>query len=290
MKTHVSQYLTGIQHELSTGHAREHSYRPALKTLFEALSQLRVVNEPKGSAHGHPDFIFLQGMLPMCWAEAKDIDADLNKVEKSEQMGRYYGYSNLILTNGLEFRFYKNGTPYGEPVILATQDGNAIRSHEESFERFIGQFTDFLADPIDTIRSAEHLAKIMGGKARRLRENVLMMLDPAYDSDKKGKEDIANIMAVLKQQLIHDLTPEQFADIYAQTLVYGLFVARYHDDTPDTFTRSEARDRIPASNHLLQQFFDHIAGANFVLKLSHIVDELCDVFIHSNVHDLVHGP
>jgi len=285
----VSAYLGKLQQELRTGHAREHSYRPALKTLFEALTELRVVNEPKGSAHGHPDFIFLQGMLPMCWAEAKDIDADLNKVEKSEQMGRYYGYSNLVLTNGLEFRFYKNGTPYGEPVVLAKREGNAIHANEETFERFIRQFVDFLADPIDTIRSAEHLAKIMGGKARRLRENVLMMLDPEYKSDPKGKEDIAAIMAVLKQQLIHDLTPEAFADIYAQTLVYGLFVARYHDDTPNTFTRSEARDRIPASNHLLQQFFNHIAGPDFVLKLSHIVDELCDVFLHADVKALVHG-
>lgn len=285
----VPAYLQALATEFQTGHAREHSYRPALKALFEALTGLRVVNEPKASAHGQPDFIFLDNMLPMCWAEAKDIDVNLDKVEKSEQMGRYYGYSNLVLTNGLEFRFYKNGTAYGDPIVLGKTNGNAIITHEDAYEMFVRRFKDFIADPIDTIRSAEHLAKIMGGKARRLRQNVLMMLDTDYDSDKKGKEDIAGIMAVLKQQLIHDLTDEQFADIYAQTLVYGLFVARYHDDTKENFSRSEARDRIPASNHLLQQFFDHIAGANFVLKLSHIVDELCNVFIHADVHSLVHG-
>ncbi|MEK7563929.1 MAG: type ISP restriction/modification enzyme, partial [Patescibacteria group bacterium] len=146
---------------------------------------------------------------------------------------------------------------------------------------------DFLKEHTDTIRSAEHLAKIMGGKGRRLRDNIIELSDPNYKGT-RGVE-IEKIMHALKDKLIHDLTIEQFADLYAQTLVYGLFVARYHDDTPETFSRSEARDRIPASNHLLQQFFDHIAGVNFEKRLSFIVDELCNVFVHSDVKALVHG-
>ena len=126
--------------------------------------------------------------------------------------------------------------------------------------------TDFISGPIDSIRSAEHLAKIMGGKARRLRENITEILDPAFTGQ---KGDIENVMQILKAKLIHDITPAQFADLYAQTLVYGLFVARYNDDTPETFSRTEAREKIPASNHLLQQFFDHVAGTNFLKKLSY---------------------
>jgi predicted helicase len=75
--------------------------------------------------------------------------------------------------------------------------------------------------------------------------------------------------------------------MYAQTLVYGLFVARYYDDSPDTFSRQESRDLVPASNPFLQYFFDHIAGPNFDKRLSYIVDELCVVFQHSDTKKLI---
>lgn len=282
----VGLYLGKIQQELSTGHAQEHSYRPALKELFEAVTGLRVVNEPKGSAHGRPDFIFVKGDIPIAWAEAKDLHVNLEKIEKSEQMERYFGYPTLILTNGLEFRFYQNGQRYGDAFVLAEKDGSTLVSKPDVFDAFVRTLADFMTGEIDTIRSAEHLAKIMGGKAKRLRDNIIAMFDPSFSG---SKGEIEKIMQVLQERLIHDLDIEQFADLYAQTLVYGLFVARYHDDTPENFSRTEARERIPTSNHLLQQFFDHIAGANFETRLKFIVDELCDVFVHADVHALVHG-
>jgi len=282
----ISAYLLALRTAFESGHATEHTYRPALEKLFADITKLRVHNEPKRSEHGQPDFIFVKENVPIAWAEAKDITVNLDKTEKSEQMGRYFGYANLILTNGIEFRFFKNGTAYGEPIVIAEIQSNSIESKNEHFANFVDRLTDFIAEPIDTIRSAEHLAKIMGGKGRRLRDNIIDMFSANYGGN---TDEIRSIFAVIKERLIHDLTEAQFADIYAQTLVYGLFVARYHDDTPENFSRREARDRIPTSNHLLQQFFNHIAGPNFEKRLSFIVDELCDVFVHSDVKSLVHG-
>jgi predicted helicase len=286
MKDLVLRYIADLQQAFQTGQATEHSYRPALRGLFEGITKLRVVNEPKGSAHGRPDFIFVKGDIPIAWAEAKDLHINLDKIEKSEQMERYFGYSNLILTNGLEFRLFQNGQRYGDSFVLAEKHGGSLSAKHEAFEPFVRALIDLMAGKIDTIRSAEHLAKIMGGKAQRLRDNIIAMFEPSFTGN---KEEIEKIMQVMKQRLIHDLSIEQFADLYAQTLVYGLFVARFHDDTPTTFSRAEAREKIPASNHLLQQFFDHIAGANFEKRLSFIVDELCDVFVHADVNALVHG-
>ncbi len=48
----VSVYLANIQRELGTGHAQEHTYRPALKGLLEATTKLNVVNEPSASLGG----------------------------------------------------------------------------------------------------------------------------------------------------------------------------------------------------------------------------------------------
>ena len=80
---------------------------------------------------------------------------------------------------------------------------------------------------------------------------------------------------------------QKFSDMYAQTLVYGLFVARFYDETPATFSRQEARDLIPASNPFLREFFDHIVGPKFIKRLEYIVNELCEVYSHANIQELM---
>jgi predicted helicase len=87
--------------------------------------------------------------------------------------------------------------------------------------------------------------------------------------------------------LIPDLDADTFSDLYAQTLVYGLFIARFFDPVFETFDRREARDLIPKSNPLLRTFFDHIAGASFETRLAYVVDELCDVFRVTDVEAIV---
>lgn len=93
---------------------------------------------------------------------------------------------------------------------------------------------------------------------------------------------------MMKYYLVSDLDDHQFADMYAQTLVYGLFVARYGDDTSDTFSRSEARDLVPDTNPFLHEFFDHIAGSGFNKSIGYIVDELCEIFAVSDIRQIVH--
>jgi len=279
----ISSYLDKIQLELATGNALEHSYRPALKTLFESLDQtITAVNEPTRSAHGAPDFIFLNKEnkdLILGYAETKDLFVELDLIEKSEQLKRYLGYPNLILTNYLEFRFFRNGEKIQTTKIAEIKYG-VVQKIESNFLLFERETKAFLSGKPEAIRSAEKLAKIMGGKASRIRENVQIFLKAEKGSK---NEELFRIYDVMKQLLVHDLEPDKFADMYAQTLVYGLFVARYYDDTPDNFSRAEARDLVPASNPFLREFFDHIAGANFDGRLKYIADELCAVFSVSDV-------
>lgn len=293
MSSQIASYLSKVAQSLASGHATEHSYRPELRDLFVALTKYNVINEPKGSEHGKPDFIFLSGqwaeLFPIAYAEAKDIHVNLEKTTKSEQLARYFWYARLILTNGIEFRFFKNGSSYGEPVTLATKTGNALKIHEEKFTAFADTLTAFLTEAIDSIRSSKHLAQIMGGKARRIRDNLREMLTEENRTAGKYVKDIFPLFDIFKREILHDLDYHHFADLYAQTLVYGLFVARYNDTTPENFTRSEARDLVPKSNPLLRKFFDHIAGEWYERRLEYIVDELCDVFAHAEVNKLMHG-
>ncbi|MFH1621299.1 MAG: type ISP restriction/modification enzyme [Patescibacteria group bacterium] len=280
----IRTYFQAVLQKHLSGYAMEHAYRPNLETLFTSLDpEIKPINDPKHSEHGAPDFVFLRRNLIMGYAEAKDIGVDLDKIEKSEQMKRYFGYSNLILTDYLEFRFYKDGERYGEIIRIGDVAGKQLTSKPEKFHLLADALVDFLRGKPEPITSGLRLAQIMGGKARRLRDNVMAYLDDPKDRD----EELIRIFETVKKLLVHDLTSEKFADMYAQTLVYGLFVARYNDRTPENFSRQEARDLVPASNPFLREFFDHIAGSKFDQRLQFIVDELCAVFGVSDVHLLV---
>lgn len=284
MSQNISIYINEVSEKYKTGRAGEHAYRPTFEKLIKSLDQkLGVINDPKRTEYGAPDFIFVRGDLIAGYAETKDIDADLDKVEKTEQVERYLGYSNLILTNYLEFRFFRNGERYGESIVIGKIKDNRIHVQEESVSLLYGAITDFLTTSPEAIKSGVRLARIMGGKARRIRDNVKKFL--AMESG--NNKELVRMYETIKELLVHDLTPESFADMYAQTLVYGLFVARYYDDSPTNFTRQEARDLIPASNPFLRHFFDHIAGADFDQRLAYIVSELCEVFQVADVQQLM---
>lgn len=280
----IQQYLNEVSTQFSSGHAREHSYRPALERLMRSLDKVHAVNEPKHSEHGAPDFVFLSDNnkdLILGYAEAKDINVNLDKTEKSEQMSRYGGYANLFLTDYLEFRFFRNGDKY-ETISLGRVKDGKIEATVENAVRLVRELEAFLEQTPEKIRSGKRLAQIMGGKARRIRDNVAVYLQQDQNVE------LSKIYEMMKKMLVHDLTEEKFADMYAQTLVYGLFVARYGDKTPETFSRAEARDLVPKSNPFLRHFFDHIVGPDFNPRLGYIVDELCEIFLVSNVNEIVH--
>lgn len=285
--TAVSNYLAEVRAQLATGHAREHAYRPALQRLMESFDDCRAVNDPGRSEHGNPDMVFLKQShqnIILGYAEAKDITVSLDKIEKTNQMQRYSGYANLFLTDYLEFRFYKNGEKY-QTIRLGTINDGVFTPDPLAALQLADELQAFLTLPPEQIRSGSRLALIMGAKARRIRDRINRKFAQA---EADSTDELQKIYTMMRQLLVHDLTTEKFADMYAQTLVYGLFVARYNDTSLENFNRSEARDLVPKSNPFLRDFFDHIAGSRFDTSLGYIVDELCEVFMVSDVKDIVH--
>lgn len=281
----VVTFIQKIIDTYNSGHATEHSYRPALQELFEKITELKVHNEPKRSEFGAPDFVFTKGKTVIAYAEAKDIYVSLDEIEKSEQMTRYYGYSNIILTNCLDFRFYKNGVPYGDAVVIGKLNKEGVEVLEGQFQLLADTIGSFIKESKEPIKSGKVLSKVMAGKARRIRDNVKKFLE---DDKNPKNENLLGVYEVVKKLLLADLDHAKFADMYAQTLVYGLFVARFNDKTQENFTRQEARDLIPPSNPFLREFFNHIAGASFDDRIEYIVNELCEEFNHADVREIIH--
>lgn len=289
MQELLENYIESISSKFSHEETSEMGYRTdfeiLIKGIFESINVRRIDHDARSKQGNKPDFIVLNHDIPILYIEAKDIGVSMDKVEKSEQMARYFGYANLVLTDYLEFRFYRNGLAYGEPIKIASHDikTRTITSNPDKYQLLVKTLLDFTKSHKEPIKSGKHLAKVMGGKAQRIRDNVKQIFALNIDGD----TDIVGVYETLRKLLIHDLSPDTFADMYAQTLVYGLFVARYYDESPDTFTRLEARELIPASNPFLGHFFDHIAGRNFEKRLSFIVDELCEVFSHADIKQLI---
>ena len=289
MQNIFDNYIQSISSKFSHVETSEMGYRAdfeiLLKGVFESINVKRVDHDAKAKQGDKPDFIVLNKDVPILYVEAKDIGVSLDKVEKSEQMARYFGYTNLVLTDYVEFRFYRNGLSYEEPIRIAEFNlkSRTITPLPQNYEHAAKTLLDFTQSQKEPIKSGKHLSKIMGGKAQRIRDNVRHFLS----SGSAHNTELVRVYEAIKKMLVHDLTIDTFSDMYAQTLVYGLFVARYYDDSPDTFSRQEARDLVPASNPFLQHFFDHIAGPNFDKRLSFIVDELCLVFQHADTKKLI---
>ncbi len=289
----MQQYLKNIAQKFArndVANGREMIYRAdfenLLKDIFQADGKVTQINHDSTSDNGNkPDFVISKNGVPILYIEAKDIGVSLDKIEKSNQMDRYFGYDNLVLTDYIEFRFYRNGQKYGEPVSIATfdKDSRVINEISENFSLLSKTLIDFASSHKEPIKSGKQLAKIMGGKAMRIRDNVREML--VSDTDRYA--DLTKMLDVVRENLVSSLDNETFADMYAQTLVYGLFAARYNDKSAESFSRAEARELVPKTNPFLRSFFDHIAGNTFPERLRFIVDELCEVFQHADVEKLL---
>lgn len=293
--TPEQKYIEEIAHQFESMRSSEYSYRAQLQNylqfIFPREKGYRILHDPKAVGHNKPDFVIEKNDIAILHIEAKDLTekVSLDKVEQSEQMNRYYGYDNLILTDYLEFRFYRFGergeSKYSQPIKLATADfkERKITQHTEQFKLLGQTIVDFTHSHKEPIKYGSQLARIMGGKAQRIRSNTLMSLEQGTEA----RTELVKIREAVRERLLAGMTDAEFADMYAQTLVYGLFAARYHDKTPNSFSRAEARELIAATNPFLQHFFDHITGTSFPKRLQSVVDELCEVFAHADVHKLL---
>ena len=264
-------YLRDVRQTRATGQATEHSYRPALKTLIEALGGpgTEAINEPTHSAAGAPDFIVQRSGVPIGHIECKDIGQNLDVAEASEQLQRYRdALPNLILTDYLEFRWYVDGE-LRETARLGRAGGASLVTESGGSAKVRALVDAFFNAEAVVVGDAADLARRMAGKTRLLRDGIRRILEDKDNGDAGGLRDL---MASYREVLISDLQPERFADLQAQTAAYGLFAARCLHDGPSEFTRKTAV--WAQTTPFLSQVFGLIAGREADPRISWIVDDL----------------
>ena len=118
----------------------------------------------------------------------------------------------------------------------------------------------FTLRPGEAIDSAARLADRMSRTARDLRDQIGCAL-----GDEDGEGPFSELMNDIRKQLVADVNANRFADMCAQTLVYGLLGSRVSD--PDGFGATPVLSAVPLSNPFLSAFFEQIHGEAVALDL-----------------------
>ena len=269
-QTRCNRYLQNIHQTQTTSEATpELSLFPHLQALLEetAVNHLRrdtvrFTQEPKRLDQiGRPDFIAMEGLLPIGYIEAEAHGRDLNALtgHAREQNARFIeNLDNFILTNFVEFRLYRDGQ------LRATAN---ITDAPEDLEALLERFLN--AGHVQ-ISSPEALARYLARRTRELQTQIAITLT----------DEASNIHAMFlafKETLISTLTPDDFADMYAQTLAYGLFAARCTLPNATNFSRHTAVQALPRSNPFLVQLFYHVASPTLETNVTYILDDIASL-------------
>ncbi len=286
----TAEYLENIGQRYALGNSTEHSFRADLQNLLETLlPDIQATNEPKRIECGAPDFILTKNEIPVGFIEAKNIgDKDLEGAKKNGNKAQFDRYKaalgNLIFTDYLEFHFYQNGI-FVTKIRIGEVKENQILPLFSNFTTFENLLKGFCLHLGQSIENPNQLAQMLAGKAKLLAE----VIEKALQSDEKTEENstLKEQLDAFKQILIHDISPRSFADVYAQTIAYGMFAARLHDTDLQAFSRQKAAELIPKSNPFLRKLFSYIAGVDLDDRIRWIVESLVEIFLYCDIEKIL---
>ena len=280
MQTALKSYLSAIEQALKTGQASEHTHRPALELLLEAAggTDVDAINEPRQISCGAPDFIVVRGTVPLGHVEAKDVGCDLHKTERSEQLLRYReSLANLVLTDYLSFRWYLDGELRLTADLPRPGANGKIRWNDDAASQVAQLLQQFLIADIPLKATPHDLATRMAGLAKLIRG----LIEQTFKAEGDAGE-LHGQLDAFRKVLIESLTVEQFADMYAQTLCYGLFAARCNSPAKG-FTRQIAATALPKTNPFLRKLFNTIAGPDLDERIAWAVDQLAELLARADM-------
>ena len=291
----LKNYLKKISDAANFGDAREETYYPVLKDLFEeycssiSKKKIRITILPKKTEAGNPDFRIWDGKQHITgYIEAKDPSVEnLDRIEDSEQLKRYlHTFPNLILTNFLEFRLYRNGeitdkVIIGRPVILNKLKTVPPVEKEKELLQLLDKFFSF---SIPKVYDAKTLAIELAKRTRFLKDEVIAQ--ELREEEQTGKGFIRGFYKAFKDYLISNLTEDEFSDLYAQTITYGLFAARTRSE--NGFNRKLAYDNIPQTIGILRDVFQFVSLGTLPQQMEWIIDDISEILSVTDTNKLLH--
>ena len=289
----LKKYLDDIFKTTFAGDVREESYYPDLKNFLVSWTEnknktFHITPLPKRTEGSNPDFRVLTNKKELVgYIEAKALTVDnLDQIEDNEQLKRYRNtFPNLILTNFLEFRLYRNGqlidqVSIGRPFIIHQLK---IAPPVENQEKFLNLLEQFFSFSISTTTTAKALAIELAKRTRFLRDNVIA--EELKEENVEGTQTLEGFYKAFKDHLIFSFEPNDFANLFAQTITYGLFAARSR--AKEDFNRKLAYEYIPPTIGILKDVFRFISSTDLPQSMEWIVDDIAEVLRCSDVKKIM---
>ncbi|MCJ7519704.1 MAG: N-6 DNA methylase, partial [Anaerolineaceae bacterium] len=291
-KTIFTGYIKELTAVAQQGDAREESFYSALSVMLTAIAEekdrahVRVTTLPKQTDAGNPDFRLWNGTDRIIgYVEAKKpTEENLDLIENSEQLKRYRStFPNFILTNFLEFRLYRNNVCIekvlaARPLVLNQLKTTPPLDKPDELSALLARFLDFSLPKAFT---AESLATELAKRTRFLRDVV----EREMEQEKSSDGMLGSFYEAFQTYLIGTLTLEDFADLFAQTITYGLFAARIRAGAG--FNRTSAFNNIPHTIGVLRDLFRFISFGDLPEQLAWCVDDIAEVLAVADAHGIL---
>ena len=273
-------YIHTIEKKLTQGDTTEHTHRSALEALVEGLSPgIIATNEPRRIECGAPDFVVRKGGATIGYIEAKDIGKSLDEAIKTDQLRRYLNsLPSLILTDYLEFRWFVDGDICLSARLGLPSRESEIKQNKEGIKAVAVLLESFLAHTAKSVDTPKELAQRMARFTQMIRDLIITAFVKEPESGSLHAQFVA-----FRDNLIPNLSTEQFADMYAQTIAYGLFAARCNQSAETGFTRQNAAYLLPKTNPFLRKLFNHIAGPDLDDRIAWLVDDLAQLLAQADM-------
>lgn len=288
----IQSYLKEIADIIIRGDYREETFYPALKSFLEEYGKsigkkkTAVTVLPKKTEAGNPDFRVWDGEHEIVgYIEAKQPGTNLDQIVTSDQLKRYLKiFPNLILTDFYEFQLYRNGSEIdrvsiGRPFIAKKLKTVPPVENEDEFNSLLGKYFGFI---LPAINDAETLAKILADKTHFLKNEVVA---EELEEESSGSGHLLGFYDAFQKHLISDLTRGSFADLFSQTLAYGLFAARTR--ATNSFNRKLAYEYIPSTIGILRDVFRFVSSTDLPKPLEVMIDDIAEVLQKTNVKKIL---
>jgi hypothetical protein len=288
MKPFCKDYLKSIKGIRKGGHETEGSYYPIIQTLLDDFAKEKGVKRfhslvlPEQVAQmGAPDLRIEAGDSLIGYIEVKDPKrvSPLSALPKPDRE-RFEKYQkapnmNIILTNAAEYRLYRNGKMILDPVSAFDLNDSKVVD-EDGLLRLLDTFLEYVLPEHYT---PDKLAEALAGRTKWL-----------YDAIKEAREAGDKNMAIFyegfRTLLISTLTPDEFDDLFAQTITFGLLAARYKAGDED-FERNKAHSFIPPTIGILKSLFNYVSRTDMPDSMNWVVDDLAKVLKRADVPSMM---
>jgi len=286
------EYFKEIRARYLTKDSTELSLRTPLENFIKAIGKdYNLIQEPKRTAGlGAPDFKAYKKTLKIGYIETKDLGKNLEDELRSEQIEKYTkSIDNIILTNYMRFILIRNQQPLFDLSLFEVNDleNSKFLIHNDRMQGLLNLIQTFFDKytPQNIVTASElslelskrtKLLKIFAEK--QLEDDIIKiknneLTSSVYDFYEGAKE------------LISDITIDDCADAYAETITYGLFLAKMND--PRALDRNSAAMYVPRSIGVIRRIFINISGDSIPSNLSWLIDEIIDVLNASKMDEVL---